>query len=485
MKRALLLAVAVAGCATTPLSRTETDELRPVPRNAETALASRTSAPSVVPSEQSDAAKKLLADVHARGVATLTDCFALAEATHEDLLSGEEDRLQAALQRDLAFAGLLPSVGLNAFAFVKDRTSTSGDSSSSGGGSFGGGSSRPSTTGRDTERWAIAVRQPLFRGFAEWRAMEQAGLTEESRVAAIETMRNALRRSTARAFYGVLEAEADVRTLEGSEKLDRTRLDEMKAREEHGIARRTEVLLLESQLQSTLGALRRARTQRLVTRTTLFQLLGVELPTPIVDRPPAAPSALPTRGAAVAEALRARPEIAAAGLSAEAAEKAIEVARAGYWPSIDFNVNWYLGSSGVSRQTKDTDWDAQVSLDLPIFEGAATATRERIAKSDARKARLAASSTLRDVVQDVESALARAAADAELLATFERNVQIATENVTLLREEYAHGVATNLEVLTAQNVLQQAQIDLERQRLETRLDRVELSIALGRREIER
>jgi outer membrane protein TolC len=297
-------------------------------------------------------------------------------------------------------------------------------------------------------------------------------------------MRAALRRTTARAFYGVLAAEADVRTLAASAELDATRVAEMKAREENGIARRSEVLLLESQQERTLAALRRSKRQRDVTHTVLDQVLGVELGAPLVDEAKSAPP-LPTRDTAIAEAIASRHELRAAQAATRAAESVVEVARAGYWPTVSLVGNWYLGSNGLSERTEDTDWDARVELEMPIFEGESTRSRERVARSDVRKARLFESNALRAVVQDVEGALARASADAELLATFERSVQLATENLGLLQEEYALGIATNLEVLTAQNVLQQAQLDFERQRLEDRLDRVELAIALGRTEIDR
>jgi len=465
-----VIGLLAAGCASPP-DRLETAELRAAPRSAALADAAGVGAPAVLPSPQVVATQHILTEAAARGGTTLADCFALAEATHEDLLSADEDRLQAALRRDLARAGILPSVGLSAYAFTEDRVRPSSSNSDD--------SSSP-----DSERLALTVRQPIFRGFAEFRAMAAATLTEESKTELVEAMRAALRRSTARAFFGVLAAEADVRTLIESEALDRSRVDEMKAREENRIARRSEVLLLESQLAQTLAALRRARTQLGVSRTVLDQLLGVSVATPLVDRP-APPFALPSRESAVAEAVRSRFELRAADAASRAAEEQVQVVRSGYWPSVGFVGNWYLAESGLSDREKATDWDALVALDFPFFEGGATLARERTAKSDVRKARLFQSDALRAVVQDVESALARAAADEELLANFERNVQIATENLGLLREEYSHGIATNLEVLTAQNVLQQAQLDLERQRLDERLDRVELELAIGRTEIQR
>jgi outer membrane protein TolC len=473
-RRLALLALAAAGCASPP-DRLETAELRPAPRTAALAEMSGGRAPSVLPSEQVAATHRIVADVVAKGGASLEDCVAIAEATHEDLLSADEDRLQAALRRDLANAGILPTFSLTAYAFAEDRVHSDHSSSNDSG---------SSASSSDNERLALTVRQPIFRGFAEFRAMEAATRSEESKAALVAAMRAALRRSTSRAFFAVLAAEADVRTLIASEELDRTRVEEMKAREENGIARRSEVLLLESQEAQTLASLRRAKTQREVARTVLDQLLGVVVAVPLTDSAPASPP-LPTREAAISEAVRSRQELRAADAAARAAESEVEVARAGYWPSVGFVGNWYLAQSGVSAETKAIDWDAQIALDFPFFDGGATRARERTAKSDLRKARLFQSDSLRAIVQDVESALARASADAELLATLERNVQIATENLGLLREEYANGIATNLEVLVAQNVLQQAQLDVERQRLVDRLDHVELDIAVGRTELQR
>lgn len=472
--RAALASVGVAfvlvGCAT-PRDRLEHDDLTPVPRTAaaaeETAAAHRP--PGVLPRAETTAAGDLLADVHRRGKAELADCIRLAEATSEDLLSGDEDRLQEALRRDLAVAGILPSVSFTALAFVQDRVP--GESGSN---SF--------SASADRETWAITVRQPIFKGFAEYAAIRAANNSAAAREAAIDVMRAALSRSVARAFFGVLESDAEVRALEESEQADSRRVEEMRARQENGLARRSEVLLLESQLLTTQTDLRRARARRDDVRVTLDQLVGVELSVPLSDIEPPKDTP-PDRKAALAEAISERPELRAASLTAAAAEAQVDVARSGYWPTVSAIGNWYLGHRNASAFAEATDWDATLALEFPLFDGDATSTRERTAKSDVRKARLAESSALREVVSDVEGALARIAHDDELLATAEQNVKIATENLALLEEEFARGIATNLEVLTAQNNLQESRLALERQRLVSRLDRVDLALALGRKEI--
>jgi outer membrane protein len=465
----LALSASLAACAT-PADRLEDDDLTPVPRTAAAAEASSAErrSPSVLPEAETTAAAALLKDVRGRGAATLMDCVRLAEATSEDLLSGDEDRLQEALRRDLAVAGILPSVSFTMAAYVQDRVP-------------GEAGSTLTSAASDRETWAITVRQPIFKGFAEYAAIRAANNSAAAREAAIDVLRAALARSVARAFFGVLESDAEVRALEESAQADGRRVEEMRARQENGIARRSEVLLLESQLLTTQTDLRRAQARRDDVRVALDQLIGVELGVPLSDTVGEFPP-VPERREALAEAISSRPELRAAQLTAAAAEENVDVARAGYWPTVAVVGNWYLGRRNATPFAEATDWDALLTLDFPIFDGSATSTRERTAKSDVRKARLAESEALRNVVSDVESALARIAHDDELLATAERNVQIATENLALLEEEFANGIATNLEVLTAQNNLQESRLSLERQRLVSRLDRVDLVLALGRKE---
>ncbi len=474
-RRALALAAALAAAAgcTTPPSPLENPEREPVAHLGDVATRAKSEAPQVVPLENGAEVRRLLAEVTMRGNATLEDCFRIAEQTSEEILSGDEDRLQSALRRDLAAAGIQPSVSIAAYAFVQDRIPAT-DTGFSGGTSF--------SQAADREQWALTVRQPIYKGFAELRALRAAEHTEAARAASIETMRAGLRRAVARAYYGVLSARAEVRTLEESERLDRVRIDEMRARQESGIARRTEVLLLESQLERTRASLRQAKTRHDVTRTTLQQLVGVTVAVPLVE--PASPvPPLPLRDEALAEAIRSRPELRAAGLLSEAAQEEVGIAEAGHAPTVSFVGNWYLGRSGVSDFQKATDWDAQINVDLPIFDGGAVDSRVRTAKSALRKARIAESATLRSIVLDIDALLVRGAAGEELLASFEKSARVAKENLSLLEEEYRQGIATNLEVLTAQNVLQQAQLDVENQRLTNRLDRAELLIAIGRTEL--
>jgi outer membrane protein TolC len=58
-------------------------------------------------------------------------------------------------------------------------------------------------------------------------------------------------------------------------------------------------------------------------------------------------------------------------------------------------------------------------------------------------------------------------------------VQSADENYRLIQEEYRAGLATNLEVLAAQNQFLSARLDNDRQHYLVKLDQVGLEVAQG------
>ncbi|HET6201624.1 MAG TPA: TolC family protein [Planctomycetota bacterium] len=463
MRRAALsLPPLLAAACATPRGALEREERVPVPLTP--------SPPAVLPRGAGERIGATLAAVAARGGATLADCFALAEASNEGLLSGDEERLQALLERDAALANFLPQVGLRGTHFRQNEATIQTTTAS-------GSTFFTATTHRSEA--AVTVLQPLFDGFRDWHAMRAAERTAEAREAAREDLRRLLLASVARAFYGALQGEAEVATLEESRRREEARLLEVRARFEQGLSRRTEVLLNESNLASTDASLRRARTELKVRRSVLGALLGVPLSAPLAEAPPP-PGALPSREEAIAEALGARADLRAAYGEVAAAQARLASARGEALPSLSASANRYVHRDNFSEFGERTNWDALLTLEVPLFSGGAYLARVRRGNSEVREAELALSAARRRVVEEVESAGARAAAGGELLATYETNVRAARENLRLLEEEYRAGIATNLEVLVAETGLDAALLNLERQRLQNGLDRVELEVALGR-----
>jgi outer membrane protein, multidrug efflux system len=426
-------------------------------------------APSVFPDPAAASVEATVAAARARGSLLLEDCVRTALAVHEDLVAGDEARLQALLQRDLAQSGIQPDVRM---LLRHDRQDPVDLGSGSG----------VTSTEPVRSQWSLNVVQPLFQGFRELHAMKSQEITAEALGEERLDLRRALATSVARAFFEVLEAEAEMKALEEALRLDEARVQEMTARAENGLARRTEVLLQESRRETTRASLSEVRERRDAARVLLERLAGTAVDLPL-DKgvPPGEP--VPSRAEALSQAVRLRADLKAAERRAAAAGEDRSAASAQRWPVLSATGNWYLDRWNYSDFATRTRWDAGLVLDLPLFAGGEFAARERIADSRIRQASLDRSRVLRSVVGDVDTAFVHLRAGQERLESLRTNERFARENLSLLQEEYRQGLATNLEVFTAQIQYQDASVGLERQEIRSLLDRLEVFLAVGRDDV--
>src|SRR5262245_28889291 len=145
--------------------------------------------------------------------------------------------------------------------------------------------------------------------------------------------------------------EGQMRALDDTVELERERLREVQARHEAGLARRTEVLLVKSELEQDESNLLRAKNQVEGARFQLafWTTAPVELPleddlfVPEVPVPPAGAEGQAEALAAMMAVARAnRSDLRAADKAVEAADYQVSVARGEFFPAIDLEANAYI-----------------------------------------------------------------------------------------------------------------------------------------------
>ena len=462
----VLLAAAAAACAT-PTSPIE-GPWRPAQRPVGSRPGPTGDDPTLPAlADASEEGWRILDSARARGSLTLEDCVLLALATREELLNLDEQRLQALLVGDLAASGLLPDVSMRVRHDRQDPVTLS---------TAGG---TPISTEPVRSEWVLTVFQPIFRGLREVHAMRAAGREADAVAEDRRDLRRALALSVARAFHLHAESVAEMRALEDTLKFDEERVLEMEARAGQGLARRTEVLLQVSRRETTRADLVAARQRRDGSRVILEALTGAPVELPLALPPEVAP-AVPDRDALLADAFRNRSDLRAADRRVEAASFAVSEASARRLPTVGAEGNWVLDRWNHSRFAEETRWDLLFVLDLPLYTGGELDAGVRLASSRLRQRALDRALVRRRIVEDVDGALVTLAAGLDRLEALRANERFARENLALLQEEYRQGLATNLEVFTAQQQLQTAVVDLERQTYRSRLDRIEVDVAAGR-----
>jgi len=163
----------------------------------------------------------------------------------------------------------------------------------------------------------------------------------------------------------------------------------------------------------------------------------------------------------------------------QSAQYQVSFARGEYLPSLDLDASAYLDRNNYSTFAEQTDWSALLLFSFPLYDGGRIRSNVMTAQSLLRQAELARDELTRQVELEVKNAFLTLQSDLATLATLEASVQAADENCRLLLEEYRQGLASNLEVVTGQNQLLSARINLAHQQNQVRVDWVALKLTQG------
>jgi outer membrane protein TolC len=222
----------------------------------------------------------------------------------------------------------------------------------------------------------------------------------------------------------------------------------------------------------------RAQGVREAAWSNLAALLGRPESSEFALVQPPAP-ALPAETAALEEeAVRRRPEIAAASAAADAAVASRRGATARYLPTLGaFGQAAWSNVAGFTG--KEESWVAGLSLTWTLFDGGARAADRREASArvaEAEAARAAASTRARDEVRCARVAIRSARAN---LAKAEQQLSLARESQRLVEDSFRAGQASSLEATDANAALNTAELAVVNERLAADLSALKLLRAAG------
>ena len=306
----------------------------------------------------------------------------------------------------------------------------------------------------------LSVTQPLYTG---------GRATARVRAAEAQVLggREQLRQTEGQVMLSVVQAYEDVRRDEQALAIRRDnvgvlqrQVDETRARFEVGEVTRTDVAQSEAQLAAAQALLSSAQAQLASSRAVYASVIG-QSPGTLAPEP--AFRIFPTT---VDEAFDTveynNPQIRQADYSEEAAEAQIAEAKAARMPQLGLQ-----GSYGYQQPISPFDTNANVRsttasivLTQPLFAGGSVASQIRQYTEEANVARIQLEQARRVSIQNVSQAWNRLlAARANIVADGEqvRAARVAFEGT---RAEQQAGLRTTLEVLNAQQVLEEAQLSL-------------------------
>lgn len=308
----------------------------------------------------------------------------------------------------------------------------------------------------------------LYNGSKRLKTIQQEQLNNQVAQLDVATSENTIRESIAQIYIQILYAAESVKVNENTLEVSIAQRDRGQQLLNAGSIAKSDLAQLEAQVSTDRYQLVTAQATLQDYKLQLKQLLELDGENEMNVYLPALSdenvlTLLPSKKEVYVSALTLRPEIEAGKLNVEASELGIDIAKAGYFPTISLTAG--IGSNNVSssdftfgEQIKN-GWKNSIglSVSVPIFNNRQTKSAVQKAKLQYETSMLSLLDeqkvlykTIEGLWLDANSAQQRYAAANEKL----KSTQISYE---LISEQFNLGMKNTIELLTEKNNLLQAQ----------------------------
>lgn len=336
----------------------------------------------------------------------------------------------------------------------------------------------------------LSANMELFTGFRRGADSRAAKATRESAEASLTNQQFQVNLSTTQAFFDALAAQQLITVREASVKRAEEQLNLSVNKLRVGSATRSDSLRSLVNLGNARLALVQTQSDVARTQAVLGRSVGLNTRVAAADDSTfySAPISVDTAEVSK-EALEQSPTVQATEANQTAAEAQLRSSRSGYWPTLNLSAstNWSgnnnndIGGIEVSNYKLYNNRQISLGLNWTIFN--------RFQREQTIVNRLSAldvaEATAQDTKRGVQASLTTqyAALDAAALRIdiTSTSVLAAAEDLRVVQERYRVGAATILDVLTSQEALQQAEVDVVNARFDYLRAKAQLEALIGRR----
>ncbi|MDD5575092.1 MAG: TolC family protein [Candidatus Omnitrophica bacterium] len=310
----------------------------------------------------------------------------------------------------------------------------------------------------DDNKWGITVDESIYSGGANTANLRQKQLGLKVQEETLRALKLDAEFETKRLFFGLLLAYETARIAQDLLDQAAAHYEDVQKKYKEGTASRFDVLQSKVQVTKVMPELIRAKNAIRLTMADLNKELGLGVYDPVLLNGELAYHPVDiTEEAFLARAYIHKPEMILSLLGIDISRWAIEAARAGYRPQVDFSAEYYYRSDNYSDMfnSRHNNWSAGVAVRVPIFDGFSSR-----AKVQEARARYAQSQINKENVSDQVALAIRQDClnmrEAQAIIDSQKDsVEEAREALRIAIVSYDNGVGTNLDVLDAQVSLAQ------------------------------
>lgn len=352
---------------------------------------------------------------------------------------------------------------------------------------YGSGLSNGFSTGHTRRRqWDAQLSQTLVN-FAQFATVGESRASTRASEQDYQTQLLAMTYNVASAYLNVLNAQEQLRYAQANADSLKSAYDQADQQFKLGLVAIQNALQAKSSYlaslatisndQATLKDAREALTQ--LTGHATGNLLNLREDLPLTPPQPADEQAW------VQRALTSNPQLLSAQYSVQAAEKSIDVARAGHLPtlnaSVDYNNNngWYHYAGSTSSNPRHGATTIGVTLNVPIFSGGITQSKVRQAIYQRDASADNAEVTRRTVIRDTLNDYRQTIASINNVQSNQAAVEASLKSRDAVKAGYQVGTEDMVSVLSAQSTLFQSQSNYATSRYQYVSNQLELKKDAG------
>jgi outer membrane protein len=326
----------------------------------------------------------------------------------------------------------------------------------------------------------LTGRYNLFEGFRKFTELNSAQLDLSARQAQFRQNEFSLLLAVKQAYYDAL-AFRDLVGVE-SDRVERQelQLEFVTQQLELGRSTRSDVLRSQVDLNNAKIALLNAENDLRGATFQLGRTIGLDgrvEPSP-GETLEAEPLGL-SRDDTYRIGLRTAPAVVSAEAVAEAAASRVSTAKSAYLPNLSFSGGWAWANVDFPPQSRS--WSIALTGSYPLFNGFSRETNVYRAQAAADAAVSEQRAAELQLIVDLDAAYNAIEVATASIELAEQSVELSHEDLRVSSERYRLGLATILDLQTAQIAVSQAEVDLIRRRFEYQIGVASLESLLGRR----
>ncbi len=331
-------------------------------------------------------------------------------------------------------------------------------------------------------QFSLNFSLPLFTSGRLTSGYKQAKYNLRSTEEAVRQSEHITVFNAKKAFYGYLLSKDFVKVAEEAVDVAEKHLKNVKSLYEVGVASKFDLLRSEVELANLKPQLIRARNNLKIAELNLKTLLGLDLSQPIeikgyLNYEPFEPDL----EECVAEAMLKRPEISQIKYQKQMAGQGLKLARASNLPSIAVSAtyNFWADQLNFRKDTWQSFYAVNLVFTIPLFNGFATSARVAQSKAMIKELDFTEKGLIDVIKFEVRQAILRLQEAKESLLSQEKNVEQAQESLRIAELNFSEGLATTLDISSAQAALSQAKTNYSQALYNYVISQAELDKAMG------